>query len=881
MDTPLSTVGNYQITRELGRGGMGVVYLAMDTRSGREVALKVLPPTMADRNTVARFHREGVAQSKLKHPNIIEVYEADSKDGFHYIAMEFAQGKTLRSMIKQSGHLSVEKALEFSAQACQALEYAHALGFVHRDIKSDNMMIAAGGQVKLMDFGLVRISGATIVTQSGIVVGTPEYMSPEQISGEEVDKRTDIYSLGITMYEMLTGKLPFTGSNPQALTMLHRYERHQPMRELVNSIPRQVEDIVARALAKDPGERFGSAAEMAEAIEQVHSELKLTEQDSEEVQEAAGIIQQALEQINTDVLMKAAIPDAAVPKQRLSVSKLMVSFGLVDKDSFPQLYKKYLGTGKPLWKCAVEAGLASEEQVLDFFDAAYNIKPLRDTGGLIINNNLKELVPQEFAQKYQVVPIEQKGDELRIAMVNPLDVSALDYLSHIADWNISRLAVARGDFVQLLDRVYQSGNVYEGILEELGAAEEESEVEVVADEEPMDLDDEAGTEAPIVKLVNYLIHQAVQERASDIHIEPDEDKLRVRYRVDGVLKEKMCPPKQLQPAIISRIKIMADMDIAERRVPQDGHIKLKVQNRNVDFRISTLPGIYGEKAVIRILDESKLLLGLDQLGFEPEVLDRWLRLITRPYGIILVTGPTGGGKTTTLYSTLSQLNTVDANIITVEDPVEYRLEGITQVQINHKAGITFATGLKSIFRQDPDIIMVGEMRDLETAQISIKAALTGHLVFSTLHTNDAAGAVTRMLDMGIPPYLAASSLIGVMGQRLVRLICPGCKESYTPDAKELADAGLTDADTRFYRGKGCPECQDSGYRGRVALIEFMEVNEEIKRAIISKAASNQILELARKNGLKTLWEGGIEKVLAGQTTLEEIKRQTTSLKEKT
>jgi type II secretion system protein E len=879
MEQTPRTIGNYQIQRELGRGGMGVVYLAIDSRTGGEVALKILPPTMADRSTVARFHREGVAQSKLKHPNIIEVYEAESKDGCHYIAMEFARGKTLRAMVKQSGHLGFKKALEISAQACDALDYAHGLGFVHRDIKSDNIMVTGSGQVKLMDFGLVRITGATIVTQSGVVVGTPEYMSPEQISGEEIDERTDIYSFGITMYEMLTGKLPFEGGSPQALTMMHRYEQHQPVRDLVNNLPKEIDEIVARALAKDPGERFQSAGDMAEAIRGGLNEIQSGKEERNDREDSTRIIRQVLDNINAEEVIETPLPENGFQKERIPLSKLALGFGLADKDSFPQLYQRYLNTGKPLWECAIDLGLAGEEQVIEFLDQVYGIKPLQKINELVITKNLRELLPQEFAQKYYIVPTKENGDELQVAMVNPLDVSAMDYLDHLGQWQVNRLAVTRSDFVGLFERVYQAGNVYEGILEELGASEVESEVEVVVDEEPLDLDAEAGTEAPIVKLVNYLIHQAVRDQASDIHIEPDEDKLRVRYRVDGILKEKMCPPKQLQAAIISRIKIMADMDIAERRIPQDGRIKLKVQNRNIDFRISTLPGIHGEKAVIRVLDESKLLLGLDQLGFEPELLGRWERMISRPYGIILVTGPTGGGKTTTLYSTLSRLNTIDTNIITVEDPVEYRLEGITQVQINPKAGVTFATGLKSIFRQDPDIIMVGEMRDLETAQISIKAALTGHLVFSTLHTNDAAGAITRLMDMGIPPYLAASSLIGVMGQRLVRSICPACKEEYFPSDKELETIGLADIDMHFYQGKGCTQCQDTGYRGRVALIEFMEINEEIKRAIIAKSASNQILELARKNGLKTLWEEGIKKVAAGQTTLEEVKRQTTNFAE--
>jgi len=875
MEQQPKTIGDYRIKRELGRGGMAIVYHAHDTKNQRDVALKILPPTMVDRSSVARFHREGVAQSKLRHPNIVEVYEAGAQDGVHYIAMEFVEGKTVRAMIKQHGRLSVEKASEILLETCRALDYAHEMGFIHRDIKSANIMVNKSGQVKLMDFGLVRITGATLVTQSGVVVGTPEYMSPEQISGNEIDQRSDIYSLGITMYEMLAGKLPFESSNSQGLIMMHRYEQPQPLHDLVPNLPPVIEYILNKTITKEPAERFQTAAEMTEAIEKFLKAPPTQEELSSMLEEST------LEHLATELLIKASSASGGETfSGRPSQRQLMINCGVIKSESFSELYKKHFQTGKPLRECAIELGCATEQQILQFLTSAYGIERLENIDQLKFHDRLRELIPEKFAQKCEAVPVASQAGELVVAMVNPLDVYLDDYLTHICDMKIKKVAVGRSEFKLLFDKVYQTGNVYEGILEELGATEESDKIEVVDDEEPIELGEETGSEAPIVKLVNYLIDQAVRERASDIHIEPDEEKLRVRYRIDGALSEKMCPPKQLQAPIISRIKIMADMDIAERRIPQDGRIKLRVQEKNVDFRISTLPGIHGEKAVIRILDESQILLGLNQLGFNADLLKKWERMITRPYGIILVTGPTGGGKTTTLYSTLSRINTIDTNIITVEDPVEYRLEGITQVQVNLKAGVNFASGLRSIFRQDPDIIMVGEMRDLETAQISIKAALTGHLVFSTLHTNDAPGAITRLLDIGIAPYLVASSLIGVMAQRLVRMICPSCKQAYTPSQNEREEACLEgEEEIKFYRGQGCDKCQNTGYRGRMPLFELMEVTDEIKRLIITKSASNQIKNASIKNGLSTLWDEGIKKVLEGKTTFDEVKRKTSSLKE--
>jgi type II secretory ATPase GspE/PulE/Tfp pilus assembly ATPase PilB-like protein len=364
-------------------------------------------------------------------------------------------------------------------------------------------------------------------------------------------------------------------------------------------------------------------------------------------------------------------------------------------------------------------------------------------------------------------------------------------------------------------------------------------------------------------LVNLIIFQAVRDNASDIHLEPDEHKLGVRYRIDGILHETVSPPKHLQAALISRVKIMANMDIAETRAPQDGGFQINSDGRTIEFRVSSFPTIYGENIVLRILDQSKSVLSLEDLGFSADILERYQKLLASPYGIILVTGPTGSGKTTTLYAALNSINSVDKNFITIEDPVEYRLPHIRQTQVNPKAGITFASGMRSILRQDPDVIMVGEMRDVETAEMAFEAALTGHLVFSTLHTNDAAGGAVRLMDMGIDPYLITSTVIAFIAQRLVRVVCDGCRESYVADGETL------------YRGRGCGKCGNTGYYGRVAICEFMPLVPEIQALILARASSTQIREKADSLGMKTLARDGWSKALAGVTTAEEVLRVTT------
>lgn len=863
-------LGKYRVVRELGHGGMALVYLVEDTEAGRKVALKVLPPTMVDRATVARFHREGQAQMKLTHPHIIEVYECSSAEGVHYIAMEYIEGRTLRSVIRRSGRLTVKRALEIAAQVCEALGYAHGMGFIHRDIKSSNVMLTESGLVKLMDFGLVQVTGQTILTKTGAVMGTPEYMSPEQISGEEVDLRTDIYSLGIMLYEMLTGELPFTSDNPQTITMMHRYEPPRPIRDLRRKVPGEVESIVMRTLSKRVADRYQSAQEMLDEIAACQAAMHQAEPTERRRETATQVTKRALASV------------AGPTEGRQPLAGAFVSSGAVSPPQVSSALSAMSERGVPLVEALVSGGAVEATEAQRVVADWAGLEVLPETLSVAIPPDVLKAVPEKVVRRFEVVPLSRRGGVLRLGMADPFDVSAIDMVEALTRNEVQPVAVAKEGLKALVERFYEQEGRYEQILQELGV-DEEQQVEVVDEEAEaisFDMSDEAVTEAPIIKLVNYLIQQAVKQRASDIHIEPDENRLRVRFRVDGFLHEFITPPKSFQTAIVSRVKIMSDMDIAERRVPQDGRIKLRTNNTNVDLRVSTLPGIYGEKVVIRILDESAMLLGFDQLGFDPTLLERWERMASRPYGIVLATGPTGSGKTTTLYATLNRLNTIDTNIITVEDPVEYRLEGITQVQVNLKAGITFATGLRSIFRQDPDIIMVGEMRDTETAQISVKAALTGHLVFSTLHTNDAAGAITRLLDMGIQPYLVASSLVGVAAQRLTRRICSRCKETYRPDLDELARQGITlEPGTLFYRGAGCKACGGSGYRGRTVIVELMEINEEIKQLIVTTSAANAIKQAACHAGMHTLWDHGLRKVLAGETTLEEVQKRTEHVEE--
>ncbi|MGM0502826.1 MAG: type II secretion system ATPase GspE, partial [Bacillota bacterium] len=471
------------------------------------------------------------------------------------------------------------------------------------------------------------------------------------------------------------------------------------------------------------------------------------------------------------------------------------------------------------------------------------------------------------------IPIERDNNTLTVAISDPLDVMAIDDIRLKTGYEVDPVIALESEIDRAIKQHFGSKDLVDEFVRDM----DDAEIETVGEEEDLEELRKMVDEAPVVKLANNIIRDGVDMAASDIHIEPMENEVRVRYRIDGILYTEMDVPKNIHAALVSRMKIMADLDIAERRVPQDGRIQIIVSDKKIDLRVSTLPTVRGEKIVLRILDKSNLMLDLDQLGFSPEHKTIFKRMIDQPHGMFLITGPTGSGKTTTLYSALSTLDNDDENIITVEDPVEYRLEGINQVQTNPKAGLTFATGLRSILRQDPDTIMVGEIRDKETAEMAVHSALTGHLVFSTLHTNHAAGAVARLIDMGVEPFLVASSVSGVMAQRLVRTICTNCKVKESdplvdPEIEEYL--GMGQDSIELYRGVGCRECNDTGYKGRTAIHEILELTPKIKDLIVKGASAEQIEEEAKRQGMHTLEASSLFKVSKGLTTIEEAKRVT-------
>ncbi len=481
-----------------------------------------------------------------------------------------------------------------------------------------------------------------------------------------------------------------------------------------------------------------------------------------------------------------------------------------------------------------------------------------------VDKDLLSIIPSDIARRYQVVPFHKKRDGIQVALADPFRLDVIDSLSFMLKTEVEAVLTTQQDINEALVKFY--GIVAEGSENKVDFISRDAIAEVI-DEEPMD------EEAPVIKLVSLLIMEAFRLRASDIHLEPLEKRFRVRYRIDGILYETEEPPKRLQGSIISRIKIMANLSIAEKRMPQDGRIKLTVLNKDIDLRVSTLPTQHGESVVLRILDKSSLSLGLAELGFLSDDEKKFKELISLPNGILLITGPTGSGKTTTLYACLHDINRPDKKIITVEDPIEYQLTGINQVQISEKIGLTFAHVLRSILRQAPNVIMVGEIRDKETASIAVNASLTGHLVLSTLHTNDAAGAITRLVDQGVKPFLVASSVRAVLAQRLVRRICKDCRQPVRPEEevlKKLKIARERLESATLYKGKGCAACNQTGYRGRIGLFELLVVDDEIQKMIYQNSMSNQIKRRAREMGMRTLREDGIQKVFAGWTTLEEV-----------
>jgi general secretion pathway protein E len=555
--------------------------------------------------------------------------------------------------------------------------------------------------------------------------------------------------------------------------------------------------------------------------------------------------------------------------------EILVREGLITRDQLQRGLVRQREIGKRLGESLVELGYLSEDEVLNSLARQFALPHLSLASISVSPLPIRDRLSPKYLREHKVLPIELKDGVLTVAMTDPTDPYTVEDLCLSTGCAVKVCLAKEREILEAIDQSYGDGQatmekIVKGYQEEEGGAPGEGR-------EDVDHLRDLASEAPVIQLVNLLITRAVEARASDIHIEPFEDKLRIRYRVDGVLLDHESPPKRLQAAVISRVKIMAKMNIAERRLPQDGRIRLQILGKDLDLRVSTVPTLYGESVVMRILDRSSLLLTLGELGFPDDVRLQFQRLIRKPHGMILVTGPTGSGKTTTLYTALSEINSADKKIITIEDPVEYQLRGVNQIHVKPKIGLTFANGLRSIVRQDPDVIMVGEIRDAETADIAIHSALTGHLVFSTLHTNDSPGAITRLLDMGIENYLVSSVLVAVLAQRLVRVICPECRESYQLDVAAVRKMGIkteVGGSLQVFRGKGCAACNFTGYHGRSGIYEFLTIGEEIQRLILEKADANLIRHKALTLGMKTLWEDGWRKVEQGITTLEDLLRVT-------
>jgi len=549
-----------------------------------------------------------------------------------------------------------------------------------------------------------------------------------------------------------------------------------------------------------------------------------------------------------------------------SLRDLLADSGLLTAAQLQQALRECERTGERLQAVVVRLGFAPEEQVLRFLGDRLGLQYVRDVERLL-NPEVLLKVPSEFALRHQVLPLQQENGTLVVATADPLNVSALDDLRLLVEGEIRPVLAPAAEISEAIEQFYM-----ERMFRDM--AELQVEEPAADDLEVSDLQ-KMASEALVIKLVNVVLHQAIQDRASDIHIEPFETHTRIRYRVDGVLREASAPPKRLHPAIVSRVKILADLNIAERRLPQDGRIRLRFSGRQIDMRVSIVPTLFGEGVVIRLLDKSAGLLELEDLGMPAAALSQFAAVIRKPHGIILVTGPTGSGKTTTLYAALSRIMSPERKVITIEDPVEYQIPGANQINVRPNIGLTFASGLRHIVRQDPDIIMVGEIRDHETADIAIHAALTGHLVFSTLHTNDSAGALTRLLDMGIEPYLVASSVVAVLAQRLVRLICPECKQPLTLDPEALAELGVEPELRGSFsacRGGGCDRCRSTGYLGRTGVFELLLINEEARSQVLEKASASQIKQCAVASGMRTLLVDAREKVRQGRATVEEVLR---------
>jgi type IV pilus assembly protein PilB len=574
---------------------------------------------------------------------------------------------------------------------------------------------------------------------------------------------------------------------------------------------------------------------------------------------------------------------------RKSVGEILLEKRFITADQLNQARDVQKTTPGDLGRIIVDLGFATERDVVESKAQAEGLQFI-DLTKHKPEPSAVNVVPAHVARRHNALPVKKDGTKLWVAMMDPRNVVALDEIRMVSRCQVAPLAAVPSDLEAALAGAYGNsestavtsapaqamsapaggGQSLASIINEIGPGARGG------DDEDVEGDKNASEQAPIIRMANAVLVQAIDSGASDIHIEPDSRNVRIRCRIDGVLHEIMKVPNHIKGPLISRYKIMSDMNIAERRVPQDGRIPLKHSGKDYDMRVSCLPSMFGEKIVMRILDKGSVLLGLNKLGFAPEVQAKVEELTVQPNGMFLVTGPTGSGKTTTLYSVLHKVNSIEKNIITVEDPVEYQLGGLTQVQINKKAGLNFSNALRSFLRQDPDIIMVGEMRDLETAEIAIEAALTGHLVLSTLHTNDACSATMRLADMGVEPFLIAATVVGVLAQRLARRICSNCKEPYTTSSDELLKFGFNpddlSADVTLYRGKGCDVCRGSGYKGRLGIYELMTMNNEIAELVVRRAPLADIKDAAKANGMKEMKEDGLAKILSGQTTPDEVRR---------
>ncbi len=560
------------------------------------------------------------------------------------------------------------------------------------------------------------------------------------------------------------------------------------------------------------------------------------------------------------------------------LGELLVKEQLITPLQLRRAVDSQRGSGGRLGHELTKLGYIDENELTSFLSKQYGV-PSVNLSDIELDPDVLKLLPKEVVTRHQVVPVNRSGNTLIVAMADPSNIFAIDDIKFITKFHIEVVVASEQAIADSIEQYYTSTVSFDEVMMDFDADDEEFDFEQDEEEDinVLDLEKSAG-DAPVVKLVNLILLDAIRKNASDIHVEPYEKSMRIRYRIDGVLYEVMKPPLKLKNAIISRFKIMSNLDIAERRLPQDGRIKMKLgRGKEMDFRVSVLPVLWGEKIVLRLLDKSNLQLDMTKLGFEAKVLAQYKEMIAKPFGMILITGPTGSGKTTTLYSTLSELNKTTTNICTAEDPVEFNLFGINQVQMHDDIGLNFASSLRSFLRQDPDIIMVGEIRDFETAEIAVKAALTGHLVLSTLHTNDAPSSVSRMLNMGIEPFLVASSVNLIGAQRLARKICKDCREPIEVPRQVLIDLGVTPErldDYQVFRGKGCGTCNNTGYKGRIGLYEIMFFNDEIGEFVLNGASTLELKREAVRQGMKTLRMSGIEKIGEGMTSIEEVVRVT-------